>query len=276
MNAPVSPSSSPSSSQASSFSGSPPPLPSLFDSVPLIPAVPPVARRLSEAAIAKLEALTKFPPTVNQDPITAARYMNDTALCAALKEFDENIFVYLNSKAISDKALNLILGYCPALQSLDLTGFSQITAVALPRIAQLSQLTALNLSQTQVRNLAPLKDLPRLMTVNFSDAPIVPDSLIPFLERHKNICNLSLPKKLPPGFFARFPSNSLTEISLNWDDSRIEEIYSFLKDSPHIKKVEFSNDTIPRELITWCPILGKDISVITPSGKFSFTSNFMA
>jgi len=269
MNAPPRPTLSP----TNSFSGSPPPG-SLFDSAPL----PPIDKRLSEAAMAKLAVLTEFPTNVNLDEIKISLYMGDPELCRALREIDSEIFTYIRSKSIKDNALEFILRHCPLLQSLDLFGFHRITQAALTRIAQLPHLGTLNLSKTQVRNLGPLiaNPMPGLRAVNFSDTPIDHESLIHFLESHPN-CHLTLSNRLPTGVFASSPS---TPITLHWDRAEIDQIVSFLKEAHFCKNLEIITDTIPVdkaiELIALGNEYGKDVSVITPRGKFSYTSNFMS
>lgn len=245
-----------SSPPGGSPSGSPPGV-NYMDAVPPdhLPTVAPDTPRLTEVANAKLKALsdvasaklrdlTEFLPNANPSPLD--QLVRDQALCAALNEIDPRILVRLGQKALSTKALLIILAYCNSLQTLNLAGFHQITDAALPRIAEFSQLTYLNLTATAVTDLEPLikKPLQHLTTVNFFSTAIPSKSLIAFLQCHK-ICHLTLPKNPPKGFFTAIPVEHLRDVTVHLDNSSvnedildIDEILTVLGQNPSLQKLK--------------------------------------
>ncbi|MCE5319362.1 MAG: hypothetical protein LLG04_18600 [Parachlamydia sp.] len=208
--------------------------------------------------------------------------MRDTALCAALNEIHKNMLSYLSGKGLGDKGLNLILERCPSLQSLNISGFASITAAALPRIATLSNLTNLDLCGTTVRDLTPLcktpflsTPLPNLISVNFCQTPIPPDSLISFLRCH-SIQVLIPPKNPPKGFFDRFPSDQLTEVTLHIDQSDeytmdLQEVLTFLNKGASLKKlilvIEVANAHFHTNMVSEAPTT-RELVILNRGNEF--------
>lgn len=270
----------PSLSPTNSFSGSPP-IRSLIASVPLQPAVSPVESSVSDVARAKLAELTEFLPTPSDPKETPiSKLITDTKLCEALKEIDSRIIQFLHGK-LSNKGLCTILDYLPALQSINLSGFHNITEEVLHRIAEYRQLTSLNLSATKVTNLGPLneKPLPFLSEAKFFETPVDAKSLYSFLQRHK-ITKLTLPPNLPAGFLLRCLSDHLAEVTLQMNWEQYPEVLAFLQQARSLKKLDIYPNTVSpnkvpmenmMELVRWGAQLSKEVTFILPSGTISFT-----
>lgn len=232
-----SPLSSPITSSANSLQSSPagtPPLSSVMDGAN---EKQNLAKKLSAPAWVALQNLQEFSAqTIN------FKKEVDKKIVAALEEINPKI--YETQQALSDEELESVLQSCPALTTLNLYGFHQITNVALRSIVQLENLSTLKLGHTRIRDLTALSDRPlkHLTHVNFHNTPISFSSLITFLQNH-SIQHLTLPHNPPERFLAAIPYAHLKDLRISIDsfgegNMTFEELAYLFKTATQLQKVK--------------------------------------